>query len=996
MNKRRVHLLLALLLCFVAGAWADNTVKVSSAEGVPDGEVSVSLSLTNSDAASSLQVSIPLDDNLTLVEGSGQPGERCPDHAVTVGVKDGVLNVLIYSMSMTAMTGNDGVVASFRLKLGNQPKTSALTPSKVKLNAPNGDELPCNEESGTVTARCAKAQYSTMAVDFGRVPIRSTYTQSVTVTNVGNADLVITRLTFSDVNVWSSTTALPVTVAPGRSHTLNVTYAPVERGHTERTLKVECNSISKLNTITLKADPFAVNELHVQSAEGISDEEVTVHLTMNNMDAISGYQVEFELPDQLEYVNGSFALSDRKADHVTSASLNGKTLRILVYSPNDKPMTGNDGEIGSFKVKLVGRYSTELTPTKTVLSATINNKVENVMSAVYGGQITIRSPRINTDNALDFGAVSVTEAAEKPFIIRNSGNAPLTVNRIVFDNGNLTVKENLPLVIPAHGSGQMTVVYGSLEEKSFEATMQIYSNDPDQRLTNVQVTGSRFAPNYFEVATPDVYNDEDLKIQVAINTYDAISGIQFDVIYPNTVYEPYDNNIEVTARAEGMTVTSRQISDNTIRYFCYLLDGNGIAAGEGDIVTIKMKPVNGNVPEGNYSVQVKNIKLGTKEMSDKYAGVDTEETFHVKRHNPVTITATDVTRAYGDKNPTFTFSSEGADVVGQPEITCEATEASPIGTYPIIISKGSVENEEDTYVNGTLTITKVPLSISGGTYTKKQGDALPILKATYEGFKNNETESVLTKKPTLTTPATAASAPGTYDVTASGAEAQNYEISYVKGTLTVTQADPVKVTAKSYTRMYGDANPTFEFTSEGKTLEGTPEITCEATAASPVGTYPIVIKKGSVLNYNDTYVNGTLTITKAPLTISAGNYTMNQREELPEFEATYEGFKNGETSDVLTKQPVIKTNATSESEPGEYELTVSGAQAQNYEISYVKGTLTVVRVFNRADVNRDGVVDSADIVAVIKEMPDGDMKADVNNDGAIDSADIVAVIKAMK
>ena len=52
--------------------------------------------------------------------------------------------------------------------------------------------------------------------------------------------------------------------------------------------------------------------------------------------------------------------------------------------------------------------------------------------------------------------------------------------------------------------------------------------------------------------------------------------------------------------------------------------------------------------------------------------------------------------------------------------------------------------------------------------------------------------------------------------------------------------------------------------------------------------------------------------------------------------------------------------------------------------------------FNPADVNRDGTVDSADIVAVIKEMPDGDMKADVNGDKAIDSADIVAVIKAMK
>ena len=61
-----------------------------------------------------------------------------------------------------------------------------------------------------------------------------------------------------------------------------------------------------------------------------------------------------------------------------------------------------------------------------------------------------------------------------------------------------------------------------------------------------------------------------------------------------------------------------------------------------------------------------------------------------------------------------------------------------------------------------------------------------------------------------------------------------------------------------------------------------------------------------------------------------------------------------------------------------------------------KMVFTMDAAGNRADVNRDGTVDSADIVAVIKEMPDGDMKADVNNDGAIDSADIVAVIKAMK
>ena len=113
---------------------------------------------------------------------------------------------------------------------------------------------------------------------------------------------------------------------------------------------------------------------------------------------------------------------------------------------------------------------------------------------------------------------------------------------------------------------------------------------------------------------------------------------------------------------------------------------------------------------------------------------------------------------------------------------------------------------------------------------------------------------------------------------------------------------------------------------------------------SPVGTYTIVISKGSVTNYNDTYVNGTLTIEKAPLTITAKSYTIKQGEDLPTFEATYEGFKNNETSAVLTKQPTITTTATSASAPGEYEITISGAEAQNYEISYVAGKLTIEAV----------------------------------------------------
>ena len=396
MNKKCL-LYIVLFLCFGIGAWAGNTITISSEEGAPGDEVTVNVSMTNTDAVSSLQVSIPLDENLTLVSGSGKKGERCTDHTVIVGVKDGVLNVFVYSVSMAEITGNDGVVATFKVKLGNQPATISMTPSNMVLTSSSGQQLDASATAGSVTIRCAKAQYSTTEVDFGRVPIRDTYSRTVTVKNVGNADLTITGLTFSDVNVFSSTTmaSLPLTIVPGGSAQLNITYKPAERGNITRTLKVTCNSVSKLNTITLKAQPFAVNELHIQPASGNSDEEVTVSMTMNNMDAITGWQVEFTLPEQLEYVANSFVLSDRHQDHVPIASLTGNVLRIIVYSGADTALTGDDGEIGSFKVKLVGRNGVKLTPTNTVLTATINGVIDNVVSAVYGGLITIKSPRIN-------------------------------------------------------------------------------------------------------------------------------------------------------------------------------------------------------------------------------------------------------------------------------------------------------------------------------------------------------------------------------------------------------------------------------------------------------------------------------------------------------------------------------------------------------------------------------------------------------------------------
>jgi hypothetical protein len=133
----------------------------------------------------------------------------------------------------------------------------------------------------------------------------------------------------------------------------------------------------------------------------------------------------------------------------------------------------------------------------------------------------------------------------------------------------------------------------------------------------------------------------------------------------------------------------------------------------------------------------------------------------------------------------------------KPTVVCEADETSPVGTYPINVSLGAMTNNHATCIAGCLTITEAPLLVSTGNYEKMQGDENPVFTLTYEGFKNNETESVLTEKPTVTTTATKDSEPGEYSITISGGEALNYDLSYQNGLLIVTESSDISTVCAS-------------------------------------------------------------------------------------------------------------------------------------------------------------------------------------------------------
>jgi trimeric autotransporter adhesin len=107
------------------------------------------------------------------------------------------------------------------------------------------------------------------------------------------------------------------------------------------------------------------------------------------------------------------------------------------------------------------------------------------------------------------------------------------------------------------------------------------------------------------------------------------------------------------------------------------------------------------------------------------------------------------------------------------------------------------------------------------------------------------------------------------------------------------------------------------------------------------GTTDITASQASDGFYPAVSVTQTLTVNKAPLTVKADDKTKPEGDPNPTLTVTYTGFVYGETSAVLLTQPTISTTAVTASPAGTYPITVSGATAANYTITFVSGTMTV-------------------------------------------------------
>ena len=608
--KRYIFLIIVAICSSVA--MAANTISLSSVSGTPQTEVEVVVSLNNSDAISALEITIPLGEHLQYVNGSAVLAtQRSNGHLITAAQVTQDLRIYVYSFSNTPIGGNTGELLRFRLLLGNEPADYVLTPAVVLSNA-QGAAIAATAQAGQATILAPKLQILAEQIDYGHIPIRATYTKSLQLKNVGNLPLEVTNIVANDPVLTPVKTAL--TILPNATSSVTLTYAPVVRGAISREVVVTSNAINGNQVATIIADPFSVNELHVGSASGIADEVVTVSLTMNNMEPIVAMQCAFKLPAQLEYVANSLAVnSTRSNGHQVLSTLRGDTLVLALFSMSNQALNANDGEVATFQLRLNGTSGTYyLKPINVILS---NITEENMVSATSQGKVTIKAPKFNGNASLAFGSEAITKVATATYSIRNSGSAPLVIERATFLAEGYSVIEDLPLTIANSKSATITVAYQPSVEGDFSTTMNLYTNDPNNRLKTVALSGSVYEPNTLSM---DGHSNEDgtYTLSIGLDNHTEIVAVQYDIHWLGDM-KTMQSAFAPSTRISGHTYSITPIDDDTYRVIIFSMTNTPIAGHSGELHQLVFTPSNEDVDYCGNHITIDNVIISSADGKDK-------------------------------------------------------------------------------------------------------------------------------------------------------------------------------------------------------------------------------------------------------------------------------------------------------------------------------------------------------------------------------------------
>ena len=316
----------------------------------------------------------------------------------------------------------------------------------------------------------------------------------------------------------------------------------------------------------------------------------------------------------------------------------------------------------------------------------------------------------------------------------------------------------------------------------------------------------------------------------------------------------------------------------------------------------------------------------------------------------LTVGPKEISIAWDDKETSFTYNGKAqapnataGGLLNNDECNIIIDSATNVGKY----SAEAIDLTNKNYKlpenrdGPDFEITKAPLTVTAKNATIAYGDEPSNAGVEYSGFVGDDNENDLNDSIVFNYDYVQFYKVGKYVIIPGGLSSDNYDITFVEGELTVEPKE-ISIAWSDASLTYNGSEQIPMATANG--VENSDECIFTVTgAATKVGKYTAKVTDLSNENYKlpATGLEQAFEITKAPLKITALNDTIVYGDEPASAGIAYDGFVGKETSNVLTGKLAFEINYKQYGDAGEYAITPSGLTADNYEIEFVAGKLTV-------------------------------------------------------
>ena len=327
---------------------------------------------------------------------------------------------------------------------------------------------------------------------------------------------------------------------------------------------------------------------------------------------------------------------------------------------------------------------------------------------------------------------------------------------------------------------ELTVINAAAQDK-------VYDGTTDAEIINAELSGVVKGDEVFlENHTSGTFGQADIGTSISVDTEMKITG---DDIINYTLTQPTLTAAKITHKE--LTVINAAAQDK-------VYDGTT----DAEIINAELS----GIVEGD-EVFLENHTSGTFGQADVGTGIsiDTEMTitgsnagnYYLVRPEGLganiivrllTITADNLRKTYGEIEPELSYRISEGQLVDSDSMTGGLIREPGENTGSYAIKQGSLTagtNYDITFTGADFSITQRSLTLTAEDKSKVFGVADPVFTVSYDNFAPGEDVSVLGG--TLAFVREDGEALGTYTITPSGLTSDNYDITFVIGTLTITR-----------------------------------------------------------------------------------------------------------------------------------------------------------------------------------------------------------------